>query len=182
MAQNASPATDVPTREGGVIVASDEQPNHDFDQYSTYSWSVQLQEPNSIFALNDLVLKSRIISDLAYEMEARGYEQVASNPDLIVSFRVFDAPTEFTGYEGFGTNYFGDEIREPEDRVRYKFDAGTLIVHLIDNKTDEVVWQGYASGLIDGNVFDLDKDEVAEAVHMVMDEYNYNAKGMASNE
>jgi hypothetical protein len=40
------------------------------------------------------------------------------------------------------------------------------------------VWQGYASGLMNGNAFDKDKNKIAEAVSMIFDSYTHRADNL----
>jgi hypothetical protein len=52
------------------------------------------------------------------------------------------------------------------------------MIHLADRKTGKLVWQGYASGLMDGNVFTKEGNKIDEAVSMVFDKFNYRADNL----
>jgi hypothetical protein len=147
-------------------------------KYDTYAWASHVQdETNSSFFLNDLIFKNMVKSAVAYELDAKGYNLVeGDNADLIVNFRVFEEPVEITGMTGLGTDFWGPtELYEYDDRQTYQLQEGSIIVQLADRNTGKVVWQGYASGLTDGNVFDKDKDKVATAVSKIFERYPFES-------
>ncbi|WP_207509951.1 DUF4136 domain-containing protein [Telluribacter humicola] len=167
-------------------VTSDKDISAPFDKYKTYSWAKNISLETSLAsALNDAILKTAIRDALAHELAARKFKKVSQNPDLLVNFRVFDEPVEMTAYEGYfrdpeywGKNEISQEklglILHADDPGRrgkkYFFDKGTIIVQLVDAKKGVVVWQGYASGITNGNVFDKDPDHVAKAINLIAEE------------
>lgn len=101
----------------------------------------------------------------------------AKGPDLIVNFRVFESPTTLKGSEGYGKSYWGGaKYREISDTTSYDVKAGTLLISFVDRKLSKVVWQGFASGLIDNDKFIKEKGTIREAVNMIIDEYDQRAK------
>jgi hypothetical protein len=168
-------------------VTSDKDLSAPFDTYKTYAWAKHIRTANSLaYVVNDAILKKRIQDAVAHELNARRINQSSSSPDLLVNYRVFDKPVEMTGYEGYfhDAEYWGtDEVRNNalgliprntasttgvNDRgTKYYFDKGTLLVQLVDAEKGVVVWQGYASGLMDGNVFDKDEEHIAQAVNLI---------------
>ena len=158
--------------------------NHDFSKYKTFYWSSQVdqKEDPGFYFLNDLVLKGLVRESVEGELEGLGYEKANQSPDLLVNFRVFDKPTSIKGYTGYGTTYWGDtETRDEEDATTYEVKAGTLVVNLVDRQSGLVVWTGFASGLMDGQVFNKDEIKIKEAVNLVFEEYNQRADGISSN-
>ncbi|WP_207509159.1 DUF4136 domain-containing protein [Telluribacter humicola] len=169
-------------------VTSDKDLSAPFDQYKSYTWAKSINSAKSLaYAINDAVLHKAIKDAVAHEMAAREFKMSSQSPDLLVNFRVFDKPVEMTGYEGYfrDADYWGtDEVRNgqlglirrvnDDDRGRpgtqYYFDKGTILIQLVDAKKGVVVWQGYASGLTDGNVFDKNTDHVAKAINLVFEE------------
>lgn len=162
-----------------ITVRSDEKLNNEnVDSYNTYYWASQVDQtldPGYHF-LNDLVLKATIRDAVKGELEGRGYKSQVNNPDLIVNFRVFDQPVHIKGYEGYGTSYWGDmNFRTSDDTTTYDLEAGTLIISLVDRAAGEIVWQGFASGLINDNAFIKDEGKIREAVNLIFDQYAYRA-------
>ncbi|MDJ1483830.1 DUF4136 domain-containing protein [Cytophagaceae bacterium DM2B3-1] len=166
-----------------VQVNSDKQLNIDWSKYKTYAWASQVDSKldPGIYFLNDLVLKERIRNAVGYEMDGRGYEKVSQSPDIIVNFRVFDQPTTLKGYTGYGTSYWGSqEVRQPEDTTSYNVERGTLIVNVIDTKSGETIWRGFASGLMNGTAFNKEEEKIKEAVNLIYQDYPARADNLGN--
>lgn len=166
-----------------VQVNSDKQLNIDWSKYKTYAWASQVDSKldPGIYFLNDLVLKERIRNAVGYEMDGRGYEKVSQSPDIIVNFRVFDQPTTLKGYTGYGTSYWGSqEVRQPEDTTSYNVERGTLIVNVIDTKSGETIWRGFASGLMNGTAFNKEEEKIREAVNLIYQDYPARADNLGN--
>ncbi len=162
-----------------IQVESDRSLEADFSKYKTFYWSSQVDTwlDEGMYFLNDLTMKSMIRDAVKGELMGLGYEMQSNNPDLIVNFRVFDEPVTLKGYEGYGETYWGDErYREPEDTTSYNVEAGTLLLSIADRESGQVVWQGFASGLIENNAFNKDESAIRQAVNMIFDEFDQRAK------
>jgi hypothetical protein len=183
---------------GNVTVASDKSLTADFSQFKSFDFAKQLADDKiQIFFLDDLVLKGKVKEAVQYELEARGYDQTSNNPDLIVNFQILDESTEFTGYTGVyrDENYWtADEMRKdiiglvPEAEVRtsdnartYQLKEGTLMVHLVDAESGELIWQGYASGILDNKNRIGEDDKVKEAVSLIFQTYDWRADDVSVN-
>lgn len=155
------------------------QNNPDFSKYKTYSWASQVRdEQNSSYFLNDLLFKAMVRDAVEHEMASRGYSYQPNGGDLVVNFRVFDQSTTLQTNENLGNGYWANTEPYTYDSRRQgevKLDPGSIIVQMIDRKAGDQVWQGYASGLTDGNVFNKDKDKVYEAVGAIFERYQYRA-------
>ena len=91
-------------------------------------------------------------------MKVQGYHSARRRPDLLVNFRLFEGDMHFRGYsqDDFSTwvkNGTTEEDDTPKEErkgyqpVRLLLSEGTLLVTLIDNRTNRAVWNGYASGV-----------------------------------
>ncbi|MBO3271006.1 DUF4136 domain-containing protein [Hymenobacter defluvii] len=147
----------------------------DFTKYKTYSWASQVRdEGNTVYFLNDLVFKAMVRDAVDHEMVSRGYTYSPSGGDLLLNFRVFDQPTEIRSNENLGTGYWGaNETYAYNTRNQVKLDRGSILVQMIDRNKSVEVWQGYASGLTNGNAFDKDKNKVYTAVGQIFNKYEY---------
>lgn len=148
------------------------------EEYNTYAFASQVDSKldPGLFFLNDLVLKAQIRDAVKHEMDSRGYRNTSSLPDLIVNFRVFDKAAAIQGLQGLGDNYWSSaEATSYNNNQTVNLKEGSVIMHLVDRKTGKVLYQGYASGLMDGNVFNKDKNKIAESVSMIFDSYNHRA-------
>lgn len=171
-----------------IQVEADEKLDNDFSQYKTFGWTSQVDEEldPGFYFLNDLALKSDIRETVKGELEGLGYKMEENNPDLLINFRVFEEPVTLKGFTdpGYGPGYWGSDepIREYEDTTSYDVQAGTLLVSILDSEKGEIVWQGFASGLIDQNAssFNRDHQMVAEAVELLFEEYGHRADELES--
>lgn len=162
-----------------ITVASDRAPDTDFSKYKTFYWTSQVDNKldEGYNFLNDLILKAQVREAVKAELMGLGYKLNPETPDVLVNFRVFDKPVRIRGMEGYGTSYWGTEqYRSISDTTSYEVEAGTLLVSLVDRKAGAIVWQGFASGLIDNNQFIKDEGKIREAVNMIVDEYGIRAK------
>ncbi len=148
---------------------------------NTYGFASQVDNKldEGFFFLNDLILKAKIRDAVKHEMDSRGYTHTSSQPDLVVNFRVFDKPTQIQSVDQLGSNYWAaGEINGYTNPETVRLQEGSVIVHLVDRKTGKLLWQGYASGLMDGNVFTKEGNKIDEAVSMVFDKFNYRADNL----
>jgi hypothetical protein len=148
------------------------------EQYNTYAFASQVDNKldEGLFFVNDLVLKAEIRDAVKHELESRGYRHAASGPDLVVNFRVFDKATQIQGLQGLGDGYWSSAETVGIDAPQtVNLEKGSLMIHIVDRNTGKLVWQGYASGLMDGDVFSKEKNKVAEAVSMIFESYNHRA-------
>lgn len=158
-----------------IQVESDKALNQDFSKFRTFAFSSMIDSnlEAGLYFLNDLVFKSQLREAIQEELMGLGYRVDKTNPDLIVNFRVFDEPTSLRGFEGYGDSYWGnDKYRQVSDTTSYDVKSGTLLISLADKKNSQVVWQGFASGLIDNDKFIKDKAIIRQAVNLIIDEYD----------
>ena len=137
---------------------------------SPYVYSYNVIIPSTNVAVN-----SAIRGSLAEELEARGYRQNDVRPDLLVAYRVLERQAKMKGFINDQPTMVtgGKEVRTPSDTTTHVLLPGTLIISLIDSKTSEVVWDGFASGLVRDNAFITEETKIKEAVHLIMEEFKY---------
>lgn len=129
---------------------------------------------NVIIPATDVMVNTTIKSSLKEELEARGYRQNDVRPDLLVTYRVLERQAKMKGYvNDIPTMVTGKEVRTPSDTTTHTLQPGTLLISLIDTKTSEVIWDGFASGLVRENAFITEEAKIKEAVHLIMEEFKY---------
>jgi len=123
-------------------------------KYKTFSFAEVIKEgdaigPNS--EANLQLLKEAIVK----EMEGKGVKLVTENPDLHVNIGAvvmtqaqtvetsFTNPADRTYYMG-GRNYSWESGEKQVGTYR----DGSVIVHLVDQKTKKLVWQGVAESVL----------------------------------
>lgn len=135
-------------------------PGISLDKFKTYSWSTEDEKTTTKNRKKEL-LDQRIHAAVDKQLQKQGLTEVNDNPDVMIStdlvvekstqqkndpvysrpysrtfynrytgrFYSYYFPSEFMGYDSYTTN-----IRE-----------GTLTVTMVDTKTDQAVWQGWAT-------------------------------------
>ena len=159
-----------------LSVQTDYDREADFSEYRTFYWSDDFQSQNSEGTANEplfynTLVKKRLKQAIQRELEGKGYSLSAENPDLLVSAQVVVEernsnrggypyyPYFYGYYSGFNT---GSSNSQKE---------GDVVIDLIDRNRRQLVWQGYASGVLEMNTKDR-QQEINEAVTMIISEYN----------
>lgn len=136
-----------------ISVKQDFDTQADFVVYRTYAW---IQQPTTAIGsakaaqqMNTL-LDKRIKDAVNTQLAAKGMTLVAENPDALVIYHTgIDNKIEVQDYGytypryGYGGWYGGGQVDV------YEYNEGTLIVDLIDAKSDQLVWRGTATKVID---------------------------------
>jgi Domain of unknown function (DUF4136) len=119
-------------------------PSANLSSYRTYAFAVQ---PGTNRSGNSTLLTSYFETAIAREMDARGYQQSESNPDLLVNFNAstredFEVrSTPAYGYYGYRRGLYSGSYVET---VRYK--VGTANVEVADAGQRKILWEGVAEG------------------------------------
>ncbi len=119
-----------------------------------------------------------VIQDaISNELEGRGYREEGSTGDLIVAYQVLDRKATLHGYNNDDptTVSGGQQVRQPSDTATFALQPGTLIVSLIDAKSSQVVWTGFAPNMNNNDTFITDEVKLKEAVHNIFNEFKYSA-------
>ena len=174
-----------------------------FKEYKTYAWAKQASSDRMLdYSGKDVGLKNQIKSAIKHEMTALGYEESTTNPDILINYRIFEEPIEVEGHENYfrDANYWSEgeikagtvgvlplnEMGTPAGSLagganqtqKYYFDKGTILVQMVDAERGEVVWQGYASGIMKDGRFDKTQENVVKAISMIYGDYNSMLSGL----
>jgi cellobiose-specific phosphotransferase system component IIB len=168
-------------------IGTDRELDANIEAYQTYDWTNKIDQiptdavfigPNGVTVFNNETVRSKIKASVAYELSARGYKQTEQNPDFLVHFDVLEQPAEIVTYNGYRLLYNGlDTVRTEENVNQTAVEAGTVMVNFIDKKTGEMVWRGYASGILKPDMIN-DETKVRSAISSIFGEYRFKAKGM----
>ena len=146
------------------VVSGKTKLNINFEKYRTFTWAQAISQ-------NELIKTS-----VKQELQAKGYQQGDDNADLVISYQVLERKTRVKGFINDNpTMVGGEEVRETQDTTTYTLEPGTLMVSLIDRKSSEVVWDGFASGVVKGSSFISDEAKVKEIVHLIFEEFKHRA-------
>ncbi len=159
-------------------IMTDYDRDADFSRYRTFFWSDEFQVQNGnddreepLF-YNSLV-KKRLKNAIRQEMEGRGYTLTGENPDLLVNAQVVvEERGTSRNYQPFyrGFYYPGAYAAAPVNTGK----EGDIVIELIDKDQRQLVWQGYAQGVLDTQTKKRE-EEIKNAVILIFAEYGSRA-------
>ena len=115
----------------------------DLTQYRTYNWAPADRLATGDPRLdNNPFFQERVQTAVERQLASRGFEK-ATSPDLLIHYHASVTQDIYIG---------GGERRDGycEDCRPEVYDAGTLLIDLVDARTDRLVWRGWAKSSIDG--------------------------------
>lgn len=145
-------------------------PGADFGAYHTFDWRAipdDLDDP----LMRDPDLAFRLQSRIRETFEAKGYEKVERNADITIAFHVaLDQRITRAYVDRWGYRY--PAYRRPGRpgvwiRAVDRYEVGTLVIDVIDARTDELVWRGVASDAVSSSARGR-LEQVDEAVQRIL--------------
>ena len=130
-----------------IRVSSDYDKDMNVAGYKTYSWldvkSIE-QRGNDPRYINELTDK-RIKEAVNAEMSVRGLKWISGKADMELHYHIVIDEKTMTFTEPVGSRF----SRYMERRTStYQYKEGTLIIDMMDTKTNELVWRGWATDVI----------------------------------
>jgi hypothetical protein len=153
-----------------IRVYSDYDPDYDLWMYRTFDWGQRenIEESKNPLHYNELNDK-RIKSAVQEQMTLRGYELSSEKPDLILHYHIVVDDQSVVTTEPYGYRY-GPYWMRMHTNV-YSYREGTLILDLMDKKTNNLIWRGWAVSAID-QIDPKDVDELIKtAVSRIFKKY-----------
>ena len=137
-----------------IRVSSDYNKNVDFSNLKTYAFSKQGIDEVKI---NDID-KKRILKAIDIELYNKGFRKSSIEPDLTINF--FTKTNQKVNYYP-SNNYYGAMDVSPYHGSyhyanswylnSYNYNEGVLFIDVVDNKKNQLVWQGIGKGYIYSN-------------------------------
>ncbi len=165
-------------------VVTDYDREADFSQYNTFFWSDEFHMQNNEEADNEPLFyntlnKKRLKQAIQREMEGRGYTLSSENPDLLVNAQVLveERNTNQTYYPYSPRFYYWGGGHNANAQRTNK--EGDIVIDLIDQNKHQLVWQGYASGVLDIQTKNRE-EAIRDAVSIIFAEYGRRAGQNAS--
>ncbi len=168
-----------------VKVGADKSFRASINDFKTFGWSSDINQipngsiyvaPNGVFVFNNETTREKIKKAIKFELNAKGFKETHTNPDMVVVFRVSEQPGTlhtFNGYEKYDEGL--DSTRTPQNKETVKIKAGTLLINIVDAKSSMVAWQGYASGILKPGMINNDV-KVREAVASIFRKFKFRAR------
>ena len=162
-----------------LTVQTDYDREADFSEYQTFYWSDDFRSQNSDAQANEplfynTLVKKRLKQAIQRELEGKGYTLSADDPDLLVSSQVMveersSNRNAYPYYPGF-YYYYGAFNNVPTGSEK----EGDVVIDLIDRDQKQLVWQGYASGVLETDTDDR-QQEIKDAVTLILSKYDHRA-------
>lgn len=169
-------------------VSSDYDRSVDFGRYKTYAYTRPDVRTGNNPIYSSPLLMQHIQGNLNREFANRGLTPQATNPDMLVKVYTYTEDKTRTVYNngpmympfspyrwgwGFAPYRFGYYGGWNQQTYQEKFTQGTLLVDLIDAKSNQLVWRGAIQGVVD-NPNRLDR-QIARGVRKIMKDYPVKA-------
>ncbi len=139
----------------GPDIRADQDPAANLSAYRTFGFFEPLATNKAGYST---ILSARLKDAARRELETRGYEYDAVNPELLVNFNLnIQEKTEIRstpsasagyGYYGYRAGMYGAWSGYPYDVETTNYKQGTLTVDVVDAGRKELVWQGVAEGRV----------------------------------
>lgn len=155
-----------------VTSGADFSPETRFPEFASYSWGPRDDLPTGDPRLDrNPFFDARVRSAVEWELTTRGLKPVDTAPDLLIHYHI-SVQQRLDVYAVDRIAGYGAPAQRTDSTV-YVYDEGTLIVDLVDARTREVIWRGWARTNIEGVIDHPDrlKQRVDEAVARMFERY-----------
>ncbi len=131
-----------------IRVETDFDPDADFASLKTYKWIEHTKKTDSEM-MKDPLIRTHVINAVENEMDAKGYfKAVNENPDFLIAFYAGSRKKVDVTHYHYRYGRWG-RLRGRDISVR-KYKEGTLIVDIIDARTKQLAWRGWAVSVLHG--------------------------------
>jgi hypothetical protein len=149
----------------------------DFSAYHTYAWLAGDQEKTGDRRADSSAVDMRIRIAVGTQLRLKGYQALPEGtPDFFVAYHVGlndSSPSVSTQYYSDGmaghafahsadTRSTGKSATAVNDTASYL--TGSLLVDIIDARTQKLVWRGTAAGEVDPGLTSAQRDERTKAI------------------
>ena len=144
-----------------LTVSSHSERNVNFADYVTYDWGPPDNLPVGDPRLdNNPFFRDRLMGVIERQLAAKGYERALREPDLLVHYHAsVNQKVDVYGTDSRYGYCYGD--CEPQF---VDVEQGTLVVDIVDVRTNKVVWRGWAQDAMNGVIDHQDRlDEQVDA-------------------
>ena len=155
----------------GYQVRYDYDVTASFARYKTFDYYTSKKGTGGTTTLMD----KRVKAALEHELQAKGYVlETKADPDFLVTYypivreRRYRTTTHVGGYWGWGFRPFYGGVGTSVSQV-HTYKEGTIVIEIVDFKTNQLIWQGAADGALTGLSDPEDANEVVgRAVHDIL--------------
>lgn len=148
-----------------VRVTSDYKEGTEFNNFSTY----EIMAPDNLSEYVSPANKMQIEKSIRQEMSARQFQETPLKADFSVGyFVIINSVRDYNDYVTlYGNRRWGYAVVETNV---HEYKEGTLIIDIVDNKKNEVVWHGSVSDTVSKNMKNVN-GKIDEAVKAIFNKY-----------
>lgn len=148
-------------------IRHDFDPTADFKGYRTFAWYAASRKAKGKAPDAHPLLDKRVRLSVEQQLQAKGFRlEAQADPDFLVAYypiyqtrRYRTQTTVAVGGRGFYRPWgYGVGTRFSTSQTR-SYREGTLVLEVVDQRSHELVWQGYAEGALTA----LDDPQEAQA-------------------
>ncbi|HDS00831.1 MAG TPA: DUF4136 domain-containing protein [candidate division Zixibacteria bacterium] len=145
-------------------VMSDFDRNSDFESYRTFGFIPYNDKLDPSSPLNKRSMRVRIEDAIRDELESRDYRFIDNgNPDIRIAFHASAREQIMVDHYGYSSWQGPGQT----DISRYK--EGTLVIDFVDPDQKQLVWRGWAVGVIIGP--EDTNEQISKTVKRIIDKY-----------
>ena len=152
-----------------IRVSAHREREADFTQYRTFAWAPADALPTGDPRLdNNPFFHDYFEGAVEKQLVGRGFEQAESGTaDLLLHYHANVRQRFYVGATDSDSPYCSGT--DCDGRIT-EYEAGTLVLDMIDGSTNKLVWRGWAQTSVDGVIENQDRmrDHVADAVARMM--------------
>ena len=120
----------------------------DLSRFHTYAWAPEAPAPTGDPRLDsNPFFDERMRAEVDERLGMRGFEKTSQMPDLLVHYHL--NMTQRIEAKDLDRQYGSCEQGDCQADV---YDAGTILIDLVDARTNALVWRGWAEGSMEGVV------------------------------
>jgi hypothetical protein len=169
-------------RSKGTVAGKNADLTADFKSIDSYNWTADIDNiprdaifvgPNGVLVFNNESARKMIKDAIRYELDSRGYKAEVDDPDMTISFSVLEQPASLRTTDGYVTLTTGENVRTENNVTYTDVQPGTLLINFTESKTGKMIWQGFASGILQPDQMN-DEAKVRQAVSTVFNQFKYN--------
>lgn len=130
-----------------IRVYSDYDPQYNLGKYATFNWQqkTNIESGNNPLYYNELNDK-RIKAAVQEELTSKGYVLTEEKSDLVLHYHIIIDDQSIVTTDPHG--YYSPYWMNMQTNI-YQYREGTLIIDLMEPKTNNLVWRGWAVSAID---------------------------------
>ncbi|MFZ6014339.1 MAG: DUF4136 domain-containing protein [Bacteroidota bacterium] len=162
-----------------IRVYSDHDPEYQVKDFKTFDWGQKIdveknQNPLLYNELND----KRIKAAVSEQLTSRGYTRSELNPDLVIHYHIIVDDQSIVTTEPYGY-FYGPYWTRMRTNV-YSYREGTLIIDVMDPKTNNLLWRGWATADLTTITPDQTEEIINRAVAKIFRQFPVSVKSQAA--